>query len=180
MEKTGAVVDIIRISTQTTERLMIEELCPVMNETRNLVQETRWKMDVYAKATRSEIGTFGFVRHDSEENLVFPKGTYVFFGKSIYLMVSKEEISITRIYLSRRLSSISPELWEGISSHLGSTAPFSYPDRVFERRHANARYLQDFAMDPTTSRLYMRVSWFPQCKAPIEYDLSTDTDISNN
>ena len=46
VEKTGSVVDRIKISTQSIERIMIEELRPIMNETRNLVRESRWKMDV--------------------------------------------------------------------------------------------------------------------------------------
>ena len=160
---------------------MIEELRPLMNETRILVRETRWKMDVYAKATRSNIETFGFVRHETK-NHVFPRGTYIVFGRHISFLVLRKEQSATGVLLSRRLSSISLEQWEGINCHLrvawGSNGDEGFT--LWGERHANAKYLQDFAMDPSTSRWWMRVSWFPQSKDPIEYDLSTNTNISNN
>ena len=53
VEKIRLEVDIIKVSTQNTKRMMIEALCPGMHETRNLVRETLLTMDVYAKATRS-------------------------------------------------------------------------------------------------------------------------------
>lgn len=180
VEKTGAVVDIIRISTQTTERIMIEELRPVMNETRNLVQEILWKVDVYAKATRSDIGTFGFVRHDSKESYVFPKGIYVFFGRHISFLVSKEVIHATGIHLSRRLSSISPEQWEGINCHLYVATGWSSNEGFMlgRERHANDKCLQNLAMDPSTTVLIMLLYWSPQGKVPIKHDLTTNTDVS--
>ena len=57
VEKTGSMVDMLQVSTQNIERIMIEELRPVMNETYCLVRETRLTMEVYGKATRSNIQT---------------------------------------------------------------------------------------------------------------------------
>ena len=53
VEEVRLEVGIIKISTQDTKRMMVDELCPFMNETRNLIEETRLTIDVYAKATRS-------------------------------------------------------------------------------------------------------------------------------
>ena len=109
VEKTGSEVDIIKLSTQNIQSILIKELRPIMHETRSLVHETHWKMDLYANATRSNIGTFGLVRHESEYH-VFPMGTYIIFGRRINFIVLRKELETMGVRFSRRLSSISPEL----------------------------------------------------------------------
>lgn len=59
VEKTGSAVNLIKYSTQSIERIMIEELGPVIKETYHLVRETRLKLDVYTDATGSYVPTKG-------------------------------------------------------------------------------------------------------------------------
>ena len=108
VEKTGAVVDIIKLSTQNIQSMLVKELCPVMHETRNLVQERHWRMDLYANATRADVGTVGFVSHNPRFHM-FPKGTYIVFGRVISFIILRKELSASGVYSSRRLGSISPE-----------------------------------------------------------------------
>ena len=173
VERTGSEVDIIKLSTQNIQNLLVKELRPVMLETHSLVQETFWKMDLYANATRSDLGTLGLVRHDPSEPLVLPMGIYFIFGeRRINVFVAREKIAGTGALFSKRLSSISPEQWEGISCHLSFVFD-SNSNREFQKRktagerYASAEYLQHFAMDPNTSRLWMHLPWSPQGKASI-------------
>ena len=145
MEKTGSVVDTIKISTQRIERIMIDELRPAMNETRNLVQETRWKMDVYAKATRSDTQTNGIGTRKPEPYVEIPcahiSSSYGsearkpetnvnpvcsilvmgWYGKFMGGDVGdqQEELLGPRDKLKRQINSTTPEQWEEMNCSFG-------------------------------------------------------------
>ena len=204
VEKTGSMVDIIKYSTQDIQGILTKELRPVIDETRSLVQETLWKMDLYAKTTRADIETVGSVSQESEFNPYakttradietvgfishrlecheFPVGTYIIFGKYIAFVVLRRELSATEIFFARRSSSISPKQWEGINCHLYKARSRNCNENRYfwGERHADDECLQNLAMDPSTTIMVMLLYWSPQGKAPIKYDLTTNTDISNN
>ena len=178
VEKTGHVVDIIKISTQNIERIMIEELRPVMNETRNLVRETRWKMDAYAKATRSNIPTIGVGIRKPGTN-AGPLFRIAIGGKYerfiIYGAGDLEELTDFMIKVIRPVSERYPGLWRRMYSPFAlSLDPtlillsngVEVITQAINERYANSQYRQNFGVDPTTGDIMMNLHWLPMCKTP--------------
>ena len=56
VENIGLKVDKIEVRTQSLEK-MVEQFYPTLNETLNLLRETRWEVGTVAKAVKSEIQT---------------------------------------------------------------------------------------------------------------------------
>ena len=193
VEKTGSVVDRIKISTQSIERIMIEELRPIMNETRNLVRESRWKMDVYAKATRSDIQTDEIGTWEPEMG-VDPTFRIVIGGKlggrgTCWDVRDPGELMDSMWEVIRRIGINKPGLGKKLYGPFGlrsevALALFSEGveavTQVVGERYANARYRQYVECDPTTGDMILKLHWLPMCKTPIHYDLFRNTDISNS
>ena len=209
VEKAGSEVEIIKISTQSIERIMIEELRPAVNETRSLVREIRWKMDVYAKATRSDIQMNGVgtrkpkpygeillapisssngIRIRKPKPHVDPMGSFHIFGRcgnftEVDIGEFKEDLIGPMIELTRQMNNISPKQWEKVNRPLGLAMAF-FSKGVFEilqgLRERPASY--EYILNSSMSqnkRITMQLDWFPQGKAPMHYDLSMITDIQS-
>ena len=185
VEKTGAVVDIIKITTQSIEKIMIEEIRPVMNETRNLVRETRWRTDVHAKALRSCDQPNGIVIPEPETH-VEPRAAYLIFGR--YGEFNERKIGKLRedligpmAKITKRLNSVSPELWAE------EDYPLEMAMGVFANGALNALHaikekpveytIQGTRTSRTRNSILMVLEWSPQRKAPMQYFLSTISDI---
>ena len=185
VEKTGAVVDIIKITTQSIERIMIEEIRPAITETRNLVRETRWRTDVHAKALRSGDQPNGLVTPKPETH-VEPRGAYLIFGyygEFDERIVGKlrEELIGPMAKVTRRLNTVSPELW-ALEDY-----PLEMALDVFDNEALNAlraikarpvEYtIQSMRSSRTMNYIMMILEWIPQGKAPMQCFLSTISDI---
>ena len=115
VEKTGSVVNKIKISTQSIERMMTEELRPVMNETRNLVRETRWRTDIYAEATRSDThaNAMGILKSGTNVNAVCWIVINGRFPKTVRWDIegSGEEYLGPMVKAIMQVITVTPELW---------------------------------------------------------------------
>ena len=168
-------VEIIKITTQNTERMMIEELRPIMNETRNLAQETRWKMDVYAKATKSSIPINGTgirkpgtnVNAMSSVIIDWLRGSYLRYMSRVTRDLEEEFIVFVRVMT--RNSSATPKLCEEQIWWKG--------DKGMETIYKNDKFPEHrgYPCVPVWIMGRQLLGWR---KTPIRYDLSTDTDIS--
>ncbi len=129
VEKTGSVVDKLKISTQSVERMMTEELRPVMNETRNLVRETLWRMDVYAKTTRSDTRTnaMGTPKPGTNANAVCWIVINGRFSRLLRWEIEElgEDVMGPMVKIIMQMITATPELWE-------ENCPW---DRVCETAH---------------------------------------------
>lgn len=179
VEKIRLEVDIIKISTQNSQRMMIEALCPVMNETHNLVRETRWKMDVYAKATRSDLPTNGIGARKPQAR-VARMGSYTIMGRGGKFSGRnfgkfREDLISPMVELIRQMNSVTPEPSELVDW------PLTVFISIFTKELSETLQYPEFTLAMVGGdgdEITIRLHYYPQCKVPMHYDLFAITDIT--
>ena len=108
--KTGSVIEMLNISTQNMERIMTEELRPVMNETHNLVREIRLNMDDCTGGTISIITKEGstYVNPMWSTAICGERGRYIKWE----MERSRKKLMGPMLELTKQMSISTIELWE--------------------------------------------------------------------
>ena len=159
VEKTGCAVTIIKNNTHNIERILVEELRPVINETHHLVRETRlrmgshakgnWLADFYAKAARVSdfyaradklldvaIVSTGIPRRPRLKRHVDPMGPLLLFGRPGecrgFKIGNLEEKSLGPMAnITRKLASLTPKQWEK-TDHAGIKTFFVFLEEMLK------------------------------------------------
>ena len=179
VEKTGCAVTIIKNNTHNIERILAEELRPVINETHHLVRETRlrmgshakgnwpmgfyskatWLTDFYARANGLDAGLVSTGLWRLKRN-VDPMGSLLFFGRpgefmELILGKLQEKLMGPMANIGRQLYSTCPKQWEK-SRDLRDKACALFDQELM-------RFLFSKAFEATKANtLYRRtVSWDP-------------------
>ena len=144
-------VDKIEVRTQSLEK-MVEQFYPALNETRNLLRETRWEVATVAKAIESEIQTnvLGSPKQGSNEIPIPTVGGGR--GDRRYMRWEKITIFIIR--------------WRAFT-------------QVIKEGRASFQYHKYLLPDPSVLRA-QDLRGHPICKTPNHYDLPRNIEININ
>ena len=174
MEKTGSVVDVINISTQSIERMIIEDLCPAIIETHNLVRETHWKVGAFALA-QSDIQNSGIANLEPgtyEDPLdswyTFKKGEK---APDINMGIFREEVIRPMVKLQIQVNSINPEHWGEIDYPYKTVRAFLFKQifkiiLAYSDRPARSNWEFDARLSPQKNEIRMSLSYVPR-EAPM-------------
>ena len=206
VEETRCAVTTIIKNTHNIERILVEELRPVINEMHYLVQEIRlsmgshakenwltdfypkvtWVMDFRARANGLDVGlvsTKGRLRRN-----VDPMGSLLIFGRPGEFMELKlgnlqEKLIGQMANIRRQLNSTYPiqgeksgDLREKVSYLFGQELMMFLFSKAFGATKANTLYRRTVSWDLTTRRVLMQLDWYLECKTPIHRDDFTITD----
>ena len=207
VEKTGCAVTIIKNNTQNIERIMIEELRPVMIETYHLVREARlgtgsyarrdWPTDFDAEATRIKdthaSPSWLPVRiccpgpPSLQRRIAAVGSLFVFGGREGFSQFSVEELvgMMVGAVANTILNSLPPKQWEYTYYHgtkvsglfSGGTWQFLI---AAEEAKAAIPYRDSFSWKPGTCHAVIRIDLYAYGKSPIHCDDFTVTDTYNS
>ena len=170
------MVDILKFSTQNIERIMVEELRPVMNETHHLVRETRMTMEVYGKATRSNIQTneIGLRRL---ERYLSDLGSQLLIGRcgellGYRILSWEEKLADPIIKTIRPINSTTMDQWaekEMNPKMARDLIPWGVHKWIYhiEERYADSPHQQIVSMDYVNSTITVHLSYFRKGKFPL-------------
>ena len=170
MEKTASVVDVINISTQSIERMTIEELCPAIIETHNLVRETHWKVGAFALAQadiqNSEIANLepGTYEDPLDSWCTLRKGEK---APDINIGILREEVIRPMVKLQLQVNSINPEHWGEIDYPYKTVRDFLFKQTfkiilAYSDRPAWSTWELDVRLSPQKNKIRMNLFYVPR------------------
>lgn len=196
VEKTGCAVTIIKNNTQNIERMIVEDLRPVINETHRLVREARlgmgsyakrdWPTDFYAKATRikdthaSPTGLYlgidspGF---PSLQRKMAAMGSLFVFGRRgefVGFDLGKFEEKLMGPIANVILNSLTPKQWEQTDhpgtkvSGLFNGEPWQFLTAA-EVEKAAIPYRGTVSWNPRTRRMMMQLNLYSEGESPTHF-----------